>query len=121
MRLVSHSSLLAVVIAAGLCSGACAHESYIPGTTVADNADNQAIINTIEEYRHRLLDKNVDGLLVLASDKYFEDGGTQRADDDYGYDGLRLRLTPLMERVRSILRYEIQYKKIAIRNNRAEV
>ena len=34
------------------------------------------------------MERNVDGLLVLASPRYFEDSGTPRSDDDYGYDGL---------------------------------
>ena len=36
-----------------------------------------------------MLEHNVDGLLVLASQKYFEDSGTPRSDDDYGYEGLK--------------------------------
>lgn len=89
----------------------CAHGNKIPGTTVDDSQDNRAIIETIEEYRARLVERNVEGLLVLASERYFEDSGTPRADDDYGYDGLRRVLSSRLSRLRS-LRYEIQYRKI---------
>jgi hypothetical protein len=113
------SGLLALALVA--LAGGCAHENFIPGTTVDRTSDNEEIIRTVEKYRQRLLEKNVDGLLVLASPNYFEDGGTQKADDDYGFEGLRTRLGPLLERVRSIVRYDIQYKKITVSNNRAEV
>ncbi len=51
--------------------------------------ENRKIIETVEQYRRRLMERNVDGLLVLASPTYFEDSGTPRSDDDYGYDGLK--------------------------------
>ena len=66
----------------------CAHEEYFAGTTIPRSEQNRKIIETVEQYRQRLLARNVEGLLVLASDKYFEDSGTPRSDDDYGYDGL---------------------------------
>ena len=61
----------------------------LPGHDDPANEDNPKIIETVEQYRRRLLEHNVDGLLVLASQTYFEDSGTPRSDDDYGYDGLR--------------------------------
>ena len=51
--------------------------------------ENKQIIETVEQYRRRMLEHNVEGLLVLASESYFEDSGTPRSDDDYGYDGLK--------------------------------
>jgi hypothetical protein len=108
-------TLLALAVAVG-----CAHRNYIPGTTVADSEDHRKIIERVEEYRQRLLEKNVEGLLILASDRYFEDSGTPRADDDYGYDGLKHVLTTRLARLRS-LRYEIQYRNIRLAGNRAEV
>ena len=66
----------------------CAHTDYFPGTTILRNEDNIKIIETVEQYRRRMLEHNVDGLLVLASQSYFEDSGTPRSDDDYGYEGL---------------------------------
>lgn len=112
--------IAAVVLLLGM-GGACAHQDFFPGTTVPRTPENKAIIDTIELYRARLLEKNVDGLLVLASPRYFEDSGTQQANDDYGYDGLRERLGPLLERIRAILRYEIQYRAVNVKDDRAEV
>jgi hypothetical protein len=63
-------------------AGACAHTDYFPGTTITRNEENIKIIETVEQYRRRMLEHNVDGLLVLASQAYFEDSGTPRSDDD---------------------------------------
>jgi hypothetical protein len=92
----------------------------LPGTNIPANEDNMAIIETIEQYRAFLIEKNIDGVLLLASNKYFEDGGTPQANDDYGYDGLRQVLTGRLGRVQS-LRYDIEYQRIAVNGNRAEV
>ena len=67
-----------------------------------------------------MLEHNVEGLLVLASQSYFEDSGTPRSDDDYGYEGLRQVLSSKLKLVKS-LRYEIEYRNINVRGNQAEV
>jgi hypothetical protein len=104
---------------AGGMSG-CAHQSTLAGTTVADTADNRAVLETIEQYRLRLIEKNVEGLLVLASDRYFEDSGTPTAEDDYGYDGLKFVLSKSLARLKSV-RYDVQYRSVRVQGNRAEV
>jgi hypothetical protein len=99
----------------------CGHVSTIPGTTLPATEANREIVETIEEYRQKLVDRNVDGLLLLASERYFEDGGTPQANDDYGYAGLATVLSSRLQRVGSI-RYDIQYKSIKIAaDGRAEV
>jgi hypothetical protein len=108
-----------LALAASLSAG-CAHKEYFPGTTIVRNEDNRKIIETIEQYRRRLMEHNVEGLLVLASPKYFEDSGTPRSDDDYGYEGLRQVLATQLRRVKS-LRYDIEYRNIRINDNEAEV
>lgn len=101
--------------------GGCGHASLIPGTNIPATEANREIIDTMEEYRQKLVERNVDGLLLLASDKYFEDGGTPQANDDYGYSGLAAILSSRLQRVGSI-RYDIQYKNIKIdAQGRAEV
>jgi hypothetical protein len=94
----------------------CGHGRYLPGTTILATETNREIIDTIEEYRMKLTEKNVDGLLLLASEKYFEDGGTPQANDDYGYSGLATILTGRLQRVESI-RYDIQYKSVRVNND----
>jgi len=99
---------------------ACAHTEYFPGTNIVRNEDNVKILETIEQYRRRMLEHNVEGLLVLASQRYFEDSGTPRSDDDYGYEGLRQVLATKLKLVKS-LRYEIEYQNIIVRGDEAEV
>src|SRR5690348_13763867 len=73
--LASITMLLPLAGAAG-----CAHTDYFPGTTIQRNEENIKILETVEKYRRRMLEHNVDGLLVLASQRYFEDSGTPRSD-----------------------------------------
>ena len=108
-----------LALAASLGAG-CAHKEYFPGTTIVRNEDNRKIIETVEQYRRRLMEHNVEGLLVLASPKYFEDSGTPRSDDDYGYEGLRQVLATQLRRVKS-LRYDIEYRNIRVTGDQAEV
>jgi hypothetical protein len=110
MTKVNSIMLILALVGAG---AGCGHGRYLPGTTIPANDTNRDIIDTVEEYRMKLTDKNVDGLLLLASDKYFEDGGTPQSNDDYGYAGLSTILTGRLQRVESI-RYDIQYKRITI-------
>jgi len=111
--------LVAAAAVAGVVAG-CAHEEFFPGSTILKTEDNQKIIETVETYRRRLIERNVEGLLILASEKYFEDSGTPRSDDDYGYDGLKQVITHRLSRVKS-LRYNIEYRAIKHDGNRAEV
>ena len=113
---------LACLLAFGALSalGGCAHQEYFAGTTIPRTEENRKIIETVEQYRQRLLARNIEGLLVLASERYFEDSGTPRSDDDYGYAGLKQVLSTRLQRVRS-LRYDIEYQDIKIDGRRAEV
>jgi len=117
-RLGFLASLALLLPLAGAVS--CAHTDYFPGTTILRNEENVKIIETVEKYRRRLLEHNVDGLLVLASQRYFEDSGTPRSDDDYGYEGLRQVLETKLKLVKS-LRYEIEYRNITVKGDTAEV
>ncbi|HVV49548.1 MAG TPA: hypothetical protein VHO06_07810 [Polyangia bacterium] len=107
------------VLLAGAAAG-CAHHEYYPGTTIVRSEENRKIIQTVEEYRQRLMQRNVVGLLALASPRYFEDSGTPRSDDDYGYEGLKKVLEGQLPRVKS-LRYDIEYRNIHVTGSEAEV
>ena len=101
-------------------SGACAHREFFPNSSIPKTAENNAIIQTVETYRRKLLERNVEGLVLLASDRYFEDSGTPRSDDDYGYEGLKSMLGKRLARVQS-MRYEIEYRSIKHNGDKAEV
>lgn len=115
MRLPALALAGSLALAAG-----CAHRDYFPGTTIVRSDENRKIIETVEEYRQRLMQRNVVGLLALASPRYFEDSGTPRSDDDYGYEGLKKVLEQQLQRVKS-LRYDIEYRNIRVSGNEAEV
>lgn len=100
--------------------GACSSVAQIPGTTVADTKQNRGIVELLEQYKMRLQERNVEGLMLLASDKYREDSGTPAADDDYGYQELQQRLARTLARVKSV-RYEIKYRNIRFENELAHV
>jgi hypothetical protein len=122
-RQYSHLRFVLVAVAAAVIAGGaagCAHHEYFPGTEIVRSEENRKIIETVEEYRRRLMQRNVVGLLALASPRYFEDSGTPRSDDDYGYDGLRAVLEKQLPRVKS-LRYDIEYRNIRVTGNEAEV
>jgi hypothetical protein len=124
-RVVSVGSLGFVVVGfavsfAAFGAAGCGHVDYFPGTQIERTEENRKIVEAVEQYRRRLLERNIDGILVLASDKYFEDSGTPRSDDDYGYDGLRGVLTEQLKRIKS-MRYDIEYRTIKVQGNRAEV
>lgn len=108
MRTATSSSLcLAVVSALGCATG------KIPNTDVADTSFNRGLIAVCENYRHAVEEKDARTLLSLASPRYFEDGGTPRGDDDYGYEGLQRLLALWSDEVRQV-RYEIRYRRITV-------
>jgi hypothetical protein len=112
--------LLYIFLATGLGSVACAHPNFFPGTTILRSDDNKKIIDTVDLYRERLTSRNVDGLIVLASERYREDSGTPRSDDDYGYQGLKDVLRKRLGRLKSIW-YEIELRDIHIHEQEADV
>jgi hypothetical protein len=114
----SGSKVLVVVLITAMAG--CGHTRYLAGTTIPATEDNLAVVETIEQYRAYLIEKNIDGVRLLASKQYFEDGGTTQANDDYGYDALRGILTSRLGRVQS-LRYDIEYQRVTVRGDRAEV
>src|SRR5262249_54936955 len=92
----------------------------IPGTTVADTRLNREIIEACERYRHAPEDRDAAMLLTLAHPQYYEDSGTPRGDDDYGYEGLKQVIASRLSALRSV-RYNVEYRDIAVQGNRAHV
>jgi hypothetical protein len=111
---------LAALLALPLAWGGCATVTPIPGTTVADTRLNREIIEVCERYRHALEDRDAATLLALAHPQYYEDSGTPKGEDDYGYEGLKQVIATRLSALRSV-RYNVEYRDIAIRGNRAQV
>jgi len=111
--------LQALCLATAIVS-ACAPLLTIPGTKVADTKLNRELLELCEKYRHALEDRDAATLLSLAHPQYFEDSGTPKGDDDYGYDGLKDVLAKRLSSVKT-MRYNIEYRKIEIEGTRAHV
>ncbi|HUS65053.1 MAG TPA: hypothetical protein VMZ28_10945, partial [Kofleriaceae bacterium] len=73
-----------------------------------------------EKYRRALEEKDAPTLLALAHPTYYEDSGTPKGDDDYGYDGLRDVLSKRLSALKT-LRYNIEYRKVEIDGTHARV
>ena len=98
----------------------CATRGNIPNTKVPDTRENREIIDVCERYRKALEARDTATLLALASPNYFEDSGTPKADDDYGYEGLKKVISDRMKMLKSV-RYEVEYRKVTRTDRRAEV
>ncbi len=118
MRLSSIASF--ALFGALVLGPACATVPHIPGTTVVDNKLNRELIETCERYRHAMEERDGATLLAMASQQYYEDSGTPKGDDDYGYDGLRQVIQSRLAQVRSI-RYNVEYRNIEVHGQRAKV
>ena len=116
MKFPKHLSYLLLFVALS----ACHHLQVIPGTTVQDSRINRQLIDIVEEYRTALESRDPVRLLTLAHPQYFEDSGTAKTDDDYGFEGLRQVLQTRLAAVRTI-RYNIEYRHIQITGTRAQV
>ena len=114
------SRLLQMLLIAAALSSGCAHITLIPGTKVADTKANREIIEVCERYRRALEERDPVTLLALAHPNYYEDSGTPKGDDDYGYDGLKEVLSKRLAALKTV-RYNIEYRKIEITGRRANV
>jgi hypothetical protein len=66
---------------------------YIPSTQIEDTEENRQLLRVVEQYRRAVEDKDVDRILELTSDSFFEDPGTPGdPSDDYDKAGLKTRL-----------------------------
>ncbi len=99
------------LLIAGHSLGCAKQQTTIPGTRVADTQDNRDIIAALEEYRIAVERKDTAALMLMASEDYWEDGGTPSGSDDYGYEGLLEVLRGRFQKADNI-RYSIRYMDI---------
>ncbi|HTE55386.1 MAG TPA: hypothetical protein VK698_31245 [Kofleriaceae bacterium] len=111
------AALLLAALALGACGGSV---TYIPGTKVPRNQENQQLIDRIEDYRMAVERKDAAALVLMASKRYWEDAGTPTGTDDYGYQGLQEILTGRFQRVKAI-RYSMRYMNVTRSGDRAYV
>lgn len=94
-----------------LALGGCG-STYIEHTTVEDSHANRRVLEFCEKYRRALENRNRTALLAMASTRYYEDGGTPTATDDYDYAGLRQVLEERFQNVKQV-RYDIRYRGVS--------
>jgi hypothetical protein len=103
-----------------LAFSACAIVNLIPGTKVPDTRMNREILDVCERYRHAIEDKDAATLLTLAHPNYYEDSGTPKGDDDYGYEGLKEVLSKRLTALKTV-RYNIEYRNVHLEGHHASV
>ncbi len=103
-----------------LAPGCASSPKYIANTKVVDTTENKQILTTLEKYRTALEERDATKLLMLASDRYWEDAGTPTGEDDYGYEKLKDVLTVRLSRA-SEIRYSLRYKRIRLNAGKAFV
>ena len=91
--------------------GCASQAQTIAGTSVADSKPNRDVIEVVEEYRMAVERKDTAALLLMASENYWEDGGTPSGGDDYGHAGLREVLNTRFDRA-SDIRYALRYMDV---------
>ncbi len=91
--------------------GCGTRSSNIPGTRVPDTAANRDLIKVVETYRLAVERQDTDALILMASEKYWEDAGTLSGKDDYGYKELRTVLTRRFKKSQNI-RYSLRYMSV---------
>ena len=90
---------LALPLLALLSVSACTTK-YIGNSRVEDTAENRDVLRVVEQYRRAMDDKDVQRILELTSDDFFEDPGTPGdPSDDYDKIGLRTRLEATFAKV----------------------
>ena len=97
--------LLPVALLAAGCS-----TKYIGETQIEDTKANREVLRVLEQYRRAVEDRDVQQILAMTSDRFFEDPGTPHEPrDDYDKAGLAKRLEDAFAHVRD------QYLQISAR------
>ena len=107
---VGLAALTLVASASGIfaCGGS---QKTIPGTPIANTDVNRELIARVEEYRTALENRDHASLVLMASTKYWEDGGSPGGEGDYGYEGLKRVLATRLQQAEAI-RYSLRYLRI---------
>jgi hypothetical protein len=101
-----------ILVVATLAIAACGgRQRTISGTRIADTPANRGILDTIDAYRRAVEQQDAEALLLMTSDRYWEDSGTPSGGDDYGRDKLREVLDGRFKKV-SDIRYSMRYVSI---------
>ena len=114
---MTRSNILVALVSLGFAGAfGCAQAPIIPGTKVPDTRLNRDLVQICEKYRHALEDRDAETLFAMASPNYFEDSGTPKAEDDYGYEGLKQVINARLAALKSV-RFNIEYRGVELQGN----
>ncbi|MBI1948104.1 MAG: hypothetical protein HYS27_20605 [Deltaproteobacteria bacterium] len=88
MRILAPLLIVTLIV---MLAASCA-PALIPGTSVEDSPENRQVLEFLNKYRKAVIEKNLDGVVGLCAEDYFEDNGTVEQKDDYGLAQLRDKL-----------------------------
>lgn len=75
--------------------------SLLPNTSVPDTKFNRAVVDFLGEYRKAFEERNVAGIVALASPEYFDNGGSPDPKKSINYEQLQQKLTQSFEKIES--------------------
>lgn len=104
-------SLIAFAFAVTV-AGCASKKVYISGTKVPYSTSNESALKAVEEYRLAVERADIDSLVLMAHQQYWEDSGTPSGSDDYGYEGLKNVLANRLSKATDI-RYTLRYMGVA--------
>jgi hypothetical protein len=96
----------------------CAH-SKIKGTSIPDTEENREIYILVGQVQRAMVDRNSDALLALISPNYFEDNGTARREDDYGFAELSSKILPESMKAAKEIHLDVEVHEIIVDGERA--
>jgi len=94
----------------------------IPGLQIelADTPEHRTLLKIMESFRAAYEKKDVDGLVALASARFYEKSGSSDTKDDYNYEGLREHFTKHFKMIDKVV-LEYSFKAVRIEGETATI
>ena len=112
------TALLALAVSAA--GAGCKSVATIPGTEIPDTPENREVLQTLENYRIAMVQRDPAAVLATVHATYYDHAGTDDPGDDLTYDRLAEILRKRLAQIESI-RYSIDYLDVSIKDDRAVV
>ena len=117
MRMIPIITLLL----AGLLAFGCSAKR-IPGIAIdlEDNPDNRALLHVLDSYRSAFEHRDVDALVGMASERFYEDLGTPETTDDYDFAGLKTHFVKHFKQLKTI-QLTVSLKNVKVADDKAQI
>ncbi|MCC6811714.1 MAG: hypothetical protein IT381_30060 [Deltaproteobacteria bacterium] len=97
---------------------ACA-PSMIPGTRVEDTKENRTVLSVLGAYKMAVENRDINAVLALCSERYYEDNANNDPSDDYGYKDLATKVLPdTFNRLKEV-RLDLEIKGVKVEKKKA--